>query len=260
MRKIFYLIYYFILNYWKDIIAAISAIISIIAKFIWPQQNIVISISIIFASLIVIIYLRSKEREFYPISLTNRKDKDDWIGNGNFEYSIINKCFFITNADSGYIYSKCLTWSNYKYDFEFKILNKVIGVVVRAVNLSNYVMLQIGYNGIRPHIKVNGGWRVWEISEANLCFEKILVPDKWYKCIILVEKNSINIKLLDGKNIIFNREWEIPSKLIFSFRKDENDQNPIKILLPINLEYGSIGFRNCGDEKALIKNILIKKI
>jgi hypothetical protein len=193
--------------------------------------------------------------------LTKRKNKDDWIGRGIFEYTRTENCFLITNSDPGYIYSKCLIWSDYKFSFEFKIIKKCLGAILRAVNLSNYVMLQITPSGIRPHIRINGGWKWWECSEVNLDFENRLSSDKWYTCLFSCEKGSINIKLFDGKNKIFDREWNIPQgSLVFQFKKDEQDLSPINIPFPINLEYGSIGFRNWDDEKALIKNILIEKI
>ena len=42
---------------------------------------------------------------------------------------------------------------------------------------------------------------------------------------------------------------------------DSKDEMPkVDIPFPISLEYGSIGFRNDGDENALIKEVLIKKL
>jgi len=46
----------------------------------------------------------------------------------------------------------------------------------------------------------------------------------------------------------------------FTFKKDENDAAPLHIPFPINLEYGTIGFRNSGSEKALVRYVLIEKI
>jgi hypothetical protein len=178
-----------------------------------------------------------------------------------FEYKRTEKSFLITNSESGYIYSRSLTWSDYKVSFDFKILKTCLGAILRAVNLSNYVLLQININGIRPHIRVSGGWFWREAKDANLSFNSDLSLDKWYKCILSCEKVSINIKLFDNKNKIFDREWDIPQgSLVFDFKRDENDTNPAKIPFPITLEYGSIGFRNAGEEKALVRNLLIEKI
>jgi len=226
--------YYFLKNYKYDFIASFFLIGSIIVTYYFRYSQKIpfyISIGLIIISLVVIIYLRVRDRSFYFIPFTSRKDKDEWIGKGEFEYTRIKKCFQITKSGS------------------------------RAINLSNYVMLQIGQDGIRPHIKVNGAWQVWEYVDVNLGFEKSLKLDNWYKCIISCEKDVINIKIFKGKNVIFDRDWIIPSGQInFMFKKDEEDKKPLLIPFAINLEYGTIGFRNSGYEKALFRNVLVEKI
>lgn len=213
---------------------------------------------IILISAVIVIYLRLREKKFYFISLTRREHKDDWIGKGGFDYERIHNCFSITNSESGYIFSKCLTWSDYKFFFKFKISKDCLGVIVRAVNLSNYIMLQIQPNGVKPHIRINGGWKWWEPEDTKMSFTNSLSLDKWYKCVLSCNKGTIDIKLLDDDQPLFERQWAIPDgKVVFPFK---NDSLSIDIPFPINLEYGSIGFRNWGDEKALIKDILVQKI
>lgn len=254
---------YFVKNYKFDLLAAALALILYFLAFKYtadPKALLFSSIIITVASLLVVIFLRLRERDFYFISLTNRKDKDDWFGRGKFEYFRPENCFVITDSKSGFIYYKCLNWSDYNLSFEFKIANSCLGVVVRAINLSNYVMLQIRENGIRPHIRVNGGWRSWEAEETNLKFAKELALDRWYKCVLSCEKNSIGIKLHEDKKGVFNREWVIPHGVIMFEFKEKPEGHAIKIPFPINLEYGTVGFRNSGAERALMKNILVEKI
>ena len=256
--------YYFLKNYKYDFIASFFLIGSIIVGYYFHYNQEIpfyVSIGFIIISLVVIIYLRVRDRSFYFIPFTSRKDKDEWIGKGEFEYSRVKKCFHITNTHSGYIFSKCFMWSDYKYIFEFKIIKSCLGIILRAINLSNYVMLQIGQDGIRPHIKVNGAWKVWEHKDVNLGFENNLKLDNWYKCIISCEKDVINIRIFENKDPIFDRDWIIPSGQInFMFKKDEEDKKPLLIPFAINLEYGTIGFRNSGYEKALLRNILVERI
>lgn len=252
-------IFYFGKKYKYDILATIFALI--LFSIASQQASFFGSIIVILFYLIIIIFLRFREKDFYFIPLTQRKDKDGWIGMGEFDYLKMYKCFSITKSETGYIYTKCLTWSDYKYSFNFKIINTCVGAIVRAVNLSNYIMLQINANGIRPHIRINGAWRKWEHEESNLSIERTLSFDKWYKCSIFSEKENLNIKIYDGKKTIFDRGWTIPTgNFIFQFKGEENGSSQINIPFSINLEYGSVGFRNCGHEKALIKNVLIKKI
>lgn len=260
MRKV----YFFFKNYLFDFIASVSAIFLTWITFSFaqsPQSAFIFSVAIIFLFLFVVIYLRKRERDFYFIPFDNRKDKDDWIGSGVFEFSRTKNCFEISQASPGYVYAKCLTWSDYKYEFEFKLRKKCLGVVVRSVNLSNYVMLQIEQSGINPHLRINGGWRRWGAEEVGLLFPNNLSKDKWYKCELLVDKNIINIKIYHKKAVVLDDEWTIlQGNIIFEFKKDDKDLTPISIPFPINLEYGSGGFRNFGEEKALVKNVLFKKI
>ncbi len=256
--------YYFIRTYWSDFIASILAITLAWITFSYTKDlrlSFIISTGIILFFLFVIIYLRSKEKDFYFIALQNREDREDWIGDGKFDYSRVSKCFQVTQASPGYIYSKCLNWSDYKYEFEFKLRKQCLGAVLRAVNLSNYVMLQITQSGIRPHVLINGGWIAWEANTVNLEFPKNLSFEEWYKCELVCDKDIITIKMFNKNNLILDREWQIPhGVLAFAFKKDEDDTKPLNIPFPINLEYGSVGFRNFGDEKAFVKNILIEKV
>lgn len=257
--------YYQIKKFKFDILSTVLTLtLAMVAYMFWQKQLTVLLATILIVTifLLLVIYLRVRNKDFYFIPFTRRADKDDWIGSGIFEYVKVDNCFQITNTDpGGYIFSKCLTWNAYKYEFEFKIINKCLGAVVRAVNLSNLVMLQITEDGVRPHISINGGYFVWEAKDVNLSFIKKLSVDKWYRCQIFCERGDITIKIFNKKEKIFDRQWKIPvGKIEFSFPKDEKDKKPTKIPFPINLEYGSVGFRNSDNEKALVKSVLVEKI
>lgn len=260
-------LFYFIKAYKVDIIAGILSLSLTMFAFVFndnPNQNIQISVIIIFLFLIVVIYLRARDKEFYYLALNKNKSKEDWLGSGVFEYSRSSRSFKITNADPGYVFNKCFAWSNYKMSFEFKIVKDCLGVLLRVVNLSNYVMMQIRRDGIRPHIRVNGAWRIWESKEVDLVYPKLSL-DKWYKCIITCDKQTISVKILSKKDNYFDRQWKIPTgSLVFNLRNSDNNEQEdklnISIPFSINLEYGSVGFRNSGKEEALIRNILVEKI
>lgn len=250
-------IYYFLSSNKFEIITAVIAVLLIIAS-----KSIVISILIVFISLLTILFLRTKDKPFFFISLKRRKQKDDWIGSGIFDYNRAEKCFEITQAGDGYIYSNCLVWSDYEIQYDFKILKSCLGLIVRAVNLANYAMLQINLTGVRPHVKINGGWIVWEAQQADLEYpNQSLSLDKWYSCKVRCLRGAINICIYSEKGEVINREWKLPQgTLLIPFNHRENDPKPVEIPFPVNLEYGSIGFRDSGHEKALVKNIVIRKI
>jgi len=261
MKKIFFLIK----GYKFDLLTASFALGLYYISFRFandPKTILLLSFSITLISVISIVTLRLKDKDFYFIGLTNPHDKDDWIGRGIFDYRRTNKGFLITESEPGYIFSKTLSWNDYKYEFDFKILNDCLGVVVRAANLSDYIMFQIRPYGIRPHIRVNGGWAKWEAKESGLEFAKNLSLDNWYKCCVTCEKDIINIQIWEKDNSIFQRSWSIPHER-FGFPFPQKDDDPTKttiIHFPVNLDYGTIGFRNAGNEKALVKNVLVEKV
>lgn len=242
-----------------------------------PERSFAINVAISFAAMLVFIYSKTRERDFYFITLRKPKDKEDWIGDGTFQYERTQNAYSITNAHAGAIFPKCLIWSDYQLKFDFKILKASLGVIVRATNLSNLVVLQISETGIKPKIRINGFEQSWEMKDASLEFEKKLNLDSWYICTMKCDKNSIGIKVFEWveqtdpkdpsekhlePNKIFDRVWKIPSGnidynvgdgIVWKIMKDI-------IRFPINLDYGTFGFCNDGQENALIKDVLIEKL
>lgn len=256
--------FYFAISYKIDLITALTGFALAVGTFYYfpePKKQLAASALITALALLVMLYERMRERSFVFSALTRPKDKESWIGYGNFDHSRSEKAFSLTQADPGYVHSRCLLWADYKVTFDFKIVDRCLGVIVRAVDLANYVMLQITPTGIRPHIRINGGWKVWEASDVKLDFEHPLSLDRWYRCEIFCENDNIAVRLYHDRQMILNRNWSIPKgSLIFSFKTTEEDLSPVNIPFSISLEYGSIGFRNSGPEKALIRNILILKL
>ncbi len=256
-------IYYFFRAHLVDFITAIIGILLAIGTFVYfsqAEKRLVVSIIITVVALLVIIYARRK-RSFIFSALTWRRDKEPLIGRGNVDLSKSQKAFSITDADPGYIHSGSLTWADYQFVFDFKVAKEALGVIVRAVNLANYAMLQIRLFGIRPHIRINGGWKRWEADETALRFMEPLSLDRWYECEVLCEKEVITIRIRDGSQLIFDRTWMLPiGSIAFVFSTDERRGESFSVPFSISLEYGSIGFRNWGDEKAFVRNVLIQKL
>lgn len=260
---------YFLRRYKIEFLTLLFAAIGYFIGYMFlPYSELVFLFSIIvtFIATAILIYVKSREKDFYFVALHNSNDREDWIGDGGFKYERVHGAYSITNSDSGFIFSKCLNWSDYVFDFEFKILNKSLGVIVRATNLSNLVMMQIFENGIKPHIKINGFWQSWSPKESKLEFSKNLNSDKWYRCVFQCDKRSVRIRIYNIQgDVFFDRVWEIPSGVIsFSFDSADNSKMPQPMIssipFPINLEYGTVGFRNYGNENALVENVLIEKI
>jgi hypothetical protein len=252
---------YSIRQYKLDFITGTGAIIGYsVAYFLEKQPRVafVLSIAVTLAVTIIVIYSKTRERDFYFLSLQNRSDKDDWLGEGTFQYDRVQKAFVITNSYSGFIFSKALAWSDYRFEFEFKIFHASIGAIVRATNLSNLVMLQIFEDHIKAHIRINGLWLAWEPVELR--FQEKLNLNHWQRCQLDCDKNSIQIRVYQAKRLIMDRLWNIPVGPLAFIAESQDKQTKISIPFPINLEFGTVGFRNDGAENAAVKNSLLEKL
>jgi hypothetical protein len=271
--------YFFRRNY-IEIFTALVAVAGYGANYYYvqkPERSFAINVAISFAAMLIFIYSKTRDRDFYFITLRRTKNKEDWIGDGTFQYERTQKAYSITNAPAGFIFSKCLLWSDYKLNFDFKILKTSLGVIVRATNLSNLVALQISETGIKPSIRINGFQQAWTPEESSLQFEKKLNLDNWYVCSVKCDKNSVGIKIFEWverpdpndssetrreEKMIFDRVWKIPSGNIDYNVGDGLVWEAMKniIRFPINLDYGTFGFYNADANNALIKDVLIEKL
>lgn len=259
---------YRLLKYWPELLSSIFAVLSAITVYKFSNQpGIIFGISILLTIILSVLtlYFHFKEKDFYYIALDDYSDKENWFGTGKFEYDKTNNAYIIADTDAGFIFSKCLQWKDYSVKGSFKILNKHLGVILRASDLSNYIMLQVTKNSIRPHIRANGGWIPFETDVTGLTFEKKIKDGKWYEFAFIVKGDLVEIKIFNNDEMLIDKTWKIINGRISVpiYRKeDEKRESPTHILdLIVSYDYGSIGFRNGHDkERALIKNLLIKNI
>lgn len=223
----------------------------------------VLSIVVFTASLIIVIYQKTKDKDFYFLEL-NKADKiKDWVGRGSFTYVRSENCFEITDSHSGYIFPKTLTWDDYVFEFDFKIAKQTCGFIIRARDLSNYIMMQIATKGINPHIRLDSEWIPWQHDDpqANLTFQNELSLDTWYKARIYCDKRRIRMTIFDRKEMIFDRSWEIKERMLVVYPAPGNDRSKdTQIIRQIDFDFGAIGFRNHGEERAFVKNVYVKKL
>lgn len=237
-----------------------------LSKFsVIPALFIVILVFTVSTSLII--YFKTKERDFYFLSLDKPGQEKDWVGRGIFKFVRNEKCFEITDSHVGYIFPKTLTWEDYIFESEFKIVNKYVAFIVRANNLSNYLMLQITKEGINPHIRLNAQWIRKEFNDpqVNLEFEKKLTPDTWYKVKIICEKRSIRIILYKDTKPIFDRYWVIPNQMLLTLIEvvkdgEKEKQTSKQYLQDVDFDFGAIGIRDHGEERGFVKNVFVEKL
>jgi hypothetical protein len=256
----FYKVQIFFKKYWSELLAFIAAVfLTVVAfLFLFSPYNFIISVIIIICSTFFQIYFKSKEKNFYYYSFDRPGQEQDWIGRGILRFVKTDKCFEITESDVGFILPKTLNWDDYCYKLEFKITNTSLGFIVRAVNLSNSVMFQIMEDKIKPHIRINGNW-VWMDVEK---FNQKLNLDNWYKLEAACEKRQVRIRISDNKGeTLFDRHKPIPLDLKVNIPQDlEGKKIETQYIQNIDLDFGAIGVRNFGNERALIRNIFVEKL
>jgi hypothetical protein len=79
------------------------------------------------------------------------------------------------------------------------------------------------------------------------------------------DKSVIHIRIHELRNNsqVLDREWRIPSgQIAYGTVDASSNQKTITNLIPfpINLEFGTVGFRNDNVEKATVKSSLIEKL
>jgi len=253
-------LYIWLRTYKYELIATIVDIALVILASLNKDVTIIAgSLVLIILSFFVVLFFHSKDRDFYYLPLDKPGEEVEWIGRGDLKFHRTEGCYEITNSNVGYLYPKTLLWDDYVFEFDFKIIKNTCGWIVRAQNLSNYVMLQCTDKGINPHIRLDGQWIVYKHDKENLTFNEQLSFDKWYKAKITSDKRMIKMCLTIGKEPVFNRQWIIPDKLIWQVNK-ENEKEKFNLLREIDFDFGGIGFRNYPGERAFVKNVYINKL
>lgn len=253
-------------NHRYELIAFLVNVIVTFVAFQFFRNNLavfVLSVVIFTASLILVIYQKTKDKDFFYLPLDKADQDKEWVGRGSFSYIRSEGCFEITQSHSGWIFPKTLTWDDYFFEFEFKIARSTCGFIVRSRDLSNYIMMQIAPQGINPHIRLDSEWIPWKHNDpqANLTFKKDLSQDTWYKAKIYCDKRRIRMTFFNKKEMIFDRSWEIKEQMLVTYPAPGNDRTKdIKLIRQIDFDFGAIGFRNHGEERAFVKNVFVEKL
>lgn len=161
----------------------------------------------------------------------------------------------VTGSDEGGLTKVGASWENYTLEFRARILQKCLGVVVRAQDLNNYYMFQIKPDRIRPHRRIavptiqprsssNAdddkagapelipmGYTVgWEVRD-DMATEIMPSLSGWFRVRVMVRGEGVHIYINDD----------------LAFQADSYLKFPT----------GKVGFRNAGSEAALVAGVRV---
>jgi len=150
-------------------------------------------------------------------------------------------------------------------DIKGQDYNRLIGVVFRAQSFEDYFMLEIWKIGnqisIRPHVRVNGNWDA-PLFDPKVNSLKIEHTDTEFKLefTVIEGKAELFVRNIEGKLI-----WMLPSVYEINLKQHpddqggtgENEKEGVVKEIPFLNSPGRFGFRNYGNEIAVIKSLKI---
>lgn len=226
------------------IVGLIYAKLPIIQKYlpdfigVYFKHYVDISILLLFAITLYLLKLLSNFKILLPkkeaLNLENWRNTGGW--------STRNKEITVCGAHIGGVLRIGSNWENYSFEFDFKILHRYAGWIIRANSIGNHVMLQIGATEFRPHSlqgfresEENNRQQLGNYSLIANITHRLNIDNNWHKARTSVWGNKL-IVYIDGKII-----WE--------------ESNVLE-----NYPTGTIGFRCFDQERAVFKNIVVNKI
>lgn len=247
----------------------------------------------VFFGIFVVVFMFVVEvyEKVYPFFEFRKRNKTlfDMPGIGRWLYQgalIIQdnqsgKSLSITSSNSGALVKDYL-YKNFKLSCKVRIENGGgIGIVFRAQDLENYLMLQIGIWDdinkkwgdkivVTPHLRFLGNFETFNIDKREPFF---YFNNLGYKNLTSKEL-LVNLKVFDDKAILeVNGEsftWNIPTHVEPNLIQkpgnltSQDSQKQLdfesKSALWFRRRYGMVGFRAYGLEKARITNLSVEKL
>ncbi|MFC5410730.1 family 16 glycoside hydrolase [Larkinella bovis] len=183
---------------------------------------------------------RNKPKKLFEGKLS-RPLSDNWENVNS--WTVINGELKVTGSEFPGLTRIGDDWENYSFSFEAYIIRHCLGVVVRAKSPEDGFMLQIGLDEIKPlHFEPKNA----DVLRANIK-EAIWTGNTGL--------NEIHGKII--KNTWLPYKVEVRGKEVRLFIGD--DMVFMGDITKMN-STGRVGFRNYGDELALIKNIKVEAL
>lgn len=139
-----------------------------------------------------------------------------------------------------------------------------MGIVFRAQSFDDYFMLEVwrknSYLCIRPHVRVLGDW---DAPFLNPDANSRMFKGGTLNIVLRVESDSVKI-IVNGEEEK-SLEWILPMNYKINLRENkgiESDKlaNGTVNKIPFRDMAGMFGFRNYGNEIAVVKSLSIKPL
>lgn len=190
----------------------------------------------------------------------NFSDLDGWDFEG---WRLAGKgTLVVTGSDAGGITKVGSHWENYSFTFKARIINKCLGVIVRANDLNNYYMFQIRADKVRPHRRVTVPMIIsHELSDDSGIEPQVnTVQHIEYKIIWQMDRNNTefeSIPISQSLNDWFDIKIIVRGRSVFFYINNKLEfERPSFLQIPT----GRVGFRNNGNEEAYVKNVKVRLI
>lgn len=203
-----------------------------------------------------------------------------WIFNGKTETTAEVDELYVQSSRAGCLL-KTHVWKDFRMTFELKFvkhLMKYIGIVFRAEDLENYLMLEvfredggssdgkpIWKSGIKPHIRYKGGWEmIYREIYNDLDFSDFTQ--------VILEVKDDTVRLFYKGEPKFT--WIVPTHVDVNHieagvrQKDEEKKEELIAKeiarnvqeIPFRVAYGKVGFRAHPGQGAIIRNLKIEPL
>lgn len=173
---------------------------------------------------------------------------------------------------------------------EYCTKNNYLGFIFRAKDFDNYFMLSVGVKKfaeltgklvckdkllgkefllVTPHVKVNGAWDVFEGNQFD--FPEQFQIDDYNIMRIVVRGNHLDL-WLEKQDAKQNQKkqttevplftWYLPTHYLINWGNKKEEEREVyspgdSSKIPFRNSIGHIGFRAYGDERFLIRNLII---
>ena len=187
---------------------------------------------------------------------------DDWPKKWEYQGNIRlceseEDSLYITDSNSGCIL-KYHYWKNLEIKFQCKFPegedNQILGIIFRAKNLSDFLMVQINNKDkkITPHIRMEGVWETIDGPNINTELERNVFFD------VVLKVLNERVELFINNNRELN--WFVATNSDIVLTKKDDTENTIVPNIDFRKIYGRIGFRAYYNEGAIVKNLSVKRI